>query len=84
MALENVVKHNEISKKHPMEVLIDLSDSCLSITNNIRKKKSLEVSSKIGLNNLDERYKIIVGEGIKTSVDEKYFNILLPMLEING
>ncbi|HNP18322.1 MAG TPA: histidine kinase [Fulvivirga sp.] len=84
MALENVVKHNEISKKHPMEVLINLSDSNLSITNNIRKKKSMEVSSKIGLNNLDERYKIIVGEGIKTNLDEKQFNILLPMLEING
>lgn len=84
MALENVVKHNEISSRHPMTVSIIKEKNWLNISNEIRKKKTLQHSSQIGLKNLEERFKIIVGEGIKTSDERNIFCIQLPMLELNG
>jgi len=84
MALENVVKHNEISRRMPMQVLISNDNHNLCVRNNLQQKKSFLHSSKIGLKNLDERFKIIVGRGIETSSDQKFFSIKLPMLELNG
>lgn len=84
MAIENVVKHNEISKRKPMEVAISQRQQLLSIRNNLQNKSSKQHSSKIGLKNLDERFKIIVGRGIETSTDSSYFNINLPLLALHG
>ncbi len=84
MAIENVVKHNQISKKMPMEVAISQRQQLLSIRNSLQKKSSKPHSSKIGLKNLDERFKIIVGRGIETSSDSLYFNIKLPLLALHG
>ena len=84
MALENVVKHNEISSRYPMRVSINKNDHWLNISNQIRKKKSLQHSSKIGLKNLEARFKILVGEGININDDRNTFCIQLPMLELNG
>ncbi|MBV6647963.1 MAG: histidine kinase, partial [Cyclobacteriaceae bacterium] len=39
IALENVVKHNEISKRHPMHVEITQTESSLIIRNPIREKR---------------------------------------------
>lgn len=84
MALENVVKHNEISHRAPMQVWLEQSDHYLCIKNRLKKKKTLNHSSGIGLKNLDERFKIIVGEGIVTSIDAHYFKLKLPMLALHG
>ncbi|MDN5201473.1 histidine kinase [Fulvivirgaceae bacterium BMA10] len=84
IALENVVKHNEISKKAPLSVYIKQVNSKLSIINKIVKKKTLHHSSKIGLKNLDERFKIIVGEGIKVQNDQNQFELHLPLLKLSN
>ena len=81
-ALENIVKHNEISRRNPMAVEIWMNENDLWISNPIRAKRSLEHSSKIGLNNLDERFRIIVGKGIGTMADERFFKLQLPMLPL--
>lgn len=84
MAIENVVKHNEISQRLPMEVEISQRQQHLSISNSLQRKLSKPHSSKIGLKNLDERFKIIVGKGIETTIDNKQFNLKLPLLTLNG
>ncbi|TRX58629.1 histidine kinase [Fulvivirga sp. M361] len=81
-ALENVVKHNEISTRFPMSVEIWKRGHSLWISNPVKEKKSLEHSSKIGLTNLDERFKIIVGKGISTEHSHQTFKIELPMLPL--
>lgn len=84
IALENVVKHNEISKRRPLRVEIKQVDNSLWMVNDIRHKKNKPSSTKIGLNNLDERFKIIVGEGIDKVVDDEKFRLGLPMLELTN
>ena len=84
VALENAVKHNEISEKHPLQVDIDLRDSRLVISNKIRRKRNLEHSSGIGLQNLDERFKITTGQGILSGINGPVFQVTLPLIPLSG
>lgn len=85
VALENAVKHNEISEQFPLQVNIDLREDHLIISNKIRAKKNLEHSSGIGLKNLDERFRLITGKTIvsgKNSYD--YFTVELPLIPMKS
>lgn len=81
-ALENVVKHNEISTKYPMQVDISKIENAIFIVNPIKIKRSIVHSSKIGLNNLNERFKLTTGQGIQTSKTNEQFQLKLPLLPI--
>ncbi|MEM1405361.1 MAG: histidine kinase [Bacteroidota bacterium] len=83
-ALENVVKHNEISNRFPMAVEIGKKDHVLYITNPVKEKKKKYHSTKVGLVNLDERFKIVVGTGIQTEMENNQFKLQLPMLPLAG
>lgn len=82
VALENAVKHNEISEKYPLQVDIDLRDQTLVITNRIRWKRNLEHSSGIGLKNLDERFKITTGKGIQSGIQGDLFQVCMPLIPL--
>ncbi|MEI9921000.1 MAG: histidine kinase [Bacteroidota bacterium] len=83
VAFENAVKHNEISEKTPMMIDMDLRDGILSVSNSIRERKNAGHSSKIGLKNLDERFKLITGKGIIASKQEDMFIVQLPLIPIS-
>lgn len=81
VALENAVKHNEISEQFPLVVNVDLKDDHLIISNKIRKKKNLQHSSRIGLKNLDERFKLVTGKNILSGKNENdHFVVELPLI----
>lgn len=82
VALENAVKHNEISVRTPLKVDLKIESDNLMITNMIQPKRSIQHSSKIGLKNLDERFKIIVGKGIETSKENSIFTVTLPLTKL--
>jgi sensor histidine kinase YesM len=83
MAFENVVKHNEISEHFPIEVNMDIAEDCLTIRNSLRSKANGQSSSNIGLKNLDERFKLLIGKGIASEKDESTFCIKMPMIRVN-
>jgi sensor histidine kinase YesM len=84
VAIENVVKHNEISEKHPLEVQLELKDARLVISNRMRLKRNVEQASGIGLKNLDERFKITTGNNIIAgSKDGETFEVTLPLIPLS-
>ena len=83
VAMENVVKHNEISESRPLQVELHVSDHHLSICNVIQRKRSLGHSSKIGLKNLDERFRILTGKTIMTTTEENQFHVRLPLVRLS-
>jgi sensor histidine kinase YesM len=83
MAFENAVKHNEISEQYPMRVVLNLQDQFLSIENSVRQKTSRTNSPGIGLQNLDERFRMLTGKGIDTEKSEQYFLIRMPLIEVS-
>jgi hypothetical protein len=85
VALENAVKHNEISEQFPLQVDIDLRDDHLTISNKIRAKRNLQHSSKIGLKNLDERFRLVTGKNILSGkTDEFIFQVKLPLIPLTS
>jgi len=85
VALENAVKHNEISEQYPLQVNIDLKEDHLIISNRIRQKRNLQHSSKIGLKNLDERFKLVTGKNIQSGKnDDGLFTVLLPLIPLKS
>ena len=59
MLVENALKHNIVSEKRPLKIIVFNNDNSLIVKNNLQAKSSGNESTKIGLNNLTERYKHI-------------------------
>jgi len=84
VALENAVKHNEISEQKPLQLELHIDDNSLVVLNNLQPKRSIQHSSHIGLRNLDERFKIITGKGIEITKDNKSFRVVMPLTPITS
>jgi sensor histidine kinase YesM len=85
VALENAVKHNEISEQYPLQVDIDLQEEHLIISNRIREKRNLQHSSRIGLKNLNERFRLLTGKNILSGkTEENFFKVQLPLIPLKG
>ncbi len=82
VAFENAVKHNELSESSPLSIELALETGCLVIVNRIRKKLRRQESSRIGLKNLDERFKILTGRGISAGLEDDSFVVRLPLITI--
>ena len=79
--IENAVKHNVISKRHPLQIQIyTKSDNWLVILNSIRPKMEELVGHGIGLKNLRERYRMLTGRNIQIANANGCFEVFLPLL----
>jgi LytS/YehU family sensor histidine kinase len=84
VAFENAVKHNEISEKNPMHIDVDVVEGNLLISNSMRERKTRTHSSKIGLKNLDERFRLITGKGIVAEIKGDKFTVQFPLTPISN
>lgn len=80
--IENAVKHNEFSDTNPLVIEMDLQDEELIVKNRVQKKTLRRPSSEIGLQNLNERYKLTTKKGITIKEDSNEFTVVLPLLKI--
>jgi len=80
MLIENAVKHNSISTDKPLIVKIYSEDGFIKVSNNLQKKKLLETSTGIGLENIRNRYNLLEQQGfsVKETMDE--FCVQLPII----
>lgn len=83
VAFENAVKHNEISETHPMHIDVFIREGNLVISNSLRERNTRAHSSKIGLKNLDERFRLITGKGIEARTIEDQFTVHFPLTPIH-
>lgn len=79
--VENAIKHNEFSEKHPLDIQIDVLANHIIIQNPVRPKEQAAPSNKIGLKNLDNRYKLITQKRIVIENNFKHFSVKLPLLK---
>lgn len=77
---ENIVKHNTASRNQPIVATITIHDTQVVIRNNIRSKNKPMASFKLGLNNLQARYRLLSDQDIEVEVDD-FYTIKLPLLE---
>jgi sensor histidine kinase YesM len=84
VVFENTVKHNEISEKDPMQVDMDIQDGNLVLRNSIKPRKNRVDSSRIGLQNLKERFRILTNREVIAFADGDRFIVKLPIVQINS
>jgi LytS/YehU family sensor histidine kinase len=81
LLIENAIKHNMISAEHPLHISIKTDNTpALIVSNNLQLKKIAEESTKTGLNNITERYKLLVHKPIHIINDGTNFKVILPLL----
>lgn len=79
--IENAIKHNHFSETKELTINIEISPKHILVSNNKQLKKFDIQSSRIGLSNLDERYKLIIQKGLFISQSADMFTVTLPILK---
>jgi LytS/YehU family sensor histidine kinase len=77
--LENAIKHNSFTIENPLIINIYIEEGYIIVQNNKQHKVILN-SEKSGLNNLNERSKILNGTEIQIFNEEKHFTVKIKLL----
>ena len=85
LLVENVVKHNVISKTEPQVIdIFTTAGNKLVVNNNIRRRNARVLSNKVGLNNIHAKYFLLNQPGFQVMEDEKNFTVVLPLIWNNS
>lgn len=78
--LENAVKHNTITKSEPLRIDIATDGKGnIRVTNTFNPKMDKGEGTGIGLKNLSERYRLLMGKDITVIHNEEEFTVILPL-----
>ena len=78
LLIENVVKHNTITASRPMEIVVATDDGWLTVSNPIRPRQGV-ASEGVGLRNLSNRCRIMLGREIEVLRTSTSFTVKVPM-----
>ena len=80
--VENAVKHNIINAQHPLLITIRANKDLLTVENTFQPKLHAENSNKVGLKNIQDRYKLLSKKSIKVESKGQLFRVTLPLLDL--
>ena len=79
--VENAIKHNEFDEINPLDIKVTVNTNYIVVRNQVKPKQQYTPSNKIGLNNLDNRYKLITRKNIVIENNHRFFTVKLPILK---
>jgi two-component system, LytTR family, sensor kinase len=81
LLLENVVKHNIIDNKHPLSIKLffDAKQGYLVMQNSLQKKNIKEESTKIGLQNINNRLRLMNQNDLIIVENTHDFSVSIPL-----
>ena len=81
LLVENAIKHNVMSKNHPLLVAIETTpDDAIRVMNKIRLKNEPEQGEGIGLANLTDRYSLLFKKEV-TITQTDVFCVEIPLIK---
>lgn len=81
MLIENAIKHNAVSKDKPLKITIsEDNEGYLQIENNIQERKTFEKSTKVGLQNIINRYQLLSDRQVEIIKNTDFFRVRIPLL----
>jgi len=81
MLFENAIKHNIIASDRPLTIEVFVENAALVIRNNLQRKKQVMASTRVGLQNIKNRYAFFSEKEVKVNVTETCFEVRLPLVE---
>ncbi|MCB0547280.1 MAG: histidine kinase [Phaeodactylibacter sp.] len=79
---ENVVKHNIISEERPLQVELWVENNRLIVRNNLQRKRQSMPSTKLGLQNIRNRYAFFSEEKVDVIETKDFFTVSLPLIRV--
>lgn len=80
--LENALKHNIISTKQPLQIIIEPSGKDrLAVRNTWRPKPAAPEGTGRGLANLVQRYALVTDQPVDIEQAAGWFSVIIPLLE---
>lgn len=80
LLVENCIKHNVVSLGKPLLIWLYTTNNSLIIENKLQSKKNPELSTAIGLENINERYLHLTGKKVVIENDGSTFKVKLPLI----
>jgi LytS/YehU family sensor histidine kinase len=80
--VENAIKHNEFSDATPLSISVSVTSNYVLVKNRINLKTYPVPTPRIGLTNLDNRYKLITGRSILIDNSANIFTVKLPIINL--
>jgi sensor histidine kinase YesM len=85
MLIENAIKHNIASKESPLKINIrQEGDRYLVVENNIQEKTILEKSTRVGLQNIINRYSLLTERRVQIIQSAELFTVKIPLISQLG
>lgn len=81
MLVENCIKHNIISKDKPLTVSVMSNNENIVVENNLQKKNDVS-STRQGLRNIAERYKLFTTRELQIEETNNQFRVTIPLLTV--
>lgn len=80
LLIENAVKHNEISNRHPLTIRVRTEVDTLVVNNPIQRKLTASRGTGIGLANLSKRYYLLFRKEIEVKEERDTFTVTIPLI----
>jgi two-component system LytT family sensor kinase len=85
LLVENVVKHNQLAKAHPLVIeIFTTAGNKLVVNNNLQRRTVKAPSNKVGLDNIKAKYELLKQPGFQVMEDGKNFTVVLPLIWNNA
>lgn len=83
MLIENAIKHNVVSKAHPLHIDVYVENGkSIVVKNNLQIKQALEKSTKTGLANIRKRYEYLGKRQIEIITTPKNYMVAIPLINL--
>ena len=81
LLVENAIKHNIASREKPLTIRIYREGNFVTVENNKQKKKTLQQSTRVGLQNIVKRYQLLTELPVHIKETDSHFSVQIPILE---
>jgi two-component system LytT family sensor kinase len=81
LLIENAVKHNRMSANYPLTITIYRADDFLIVSNPIQLREASEPSTKLGLQNIINRYRLLIDKPVLVIQEEGKFVVKIPLIQ---
>lgn len=82
MLVENAIKHNEVSKSHPLRISITQENNFIVVKNNLQARSVVNDSSGVGLENIRSRYQFLTDQKVEITQNEDTFTVKIPIIKV--
>lgn len=79
LLIENAVKHNIVSSKQPLDIVISAENDNLIVKNNLQFKEEVS-GTGVGLKNISSRYAFLTDRKVEIIKEDNLFKVIIPLI----